>query len=161
MNFKLPTIIEFYGLPEAWNSFQSAKTCTQKTQIAPVWGGAYLSPPPLSLFLGVCETWWLFEDWEEPFQNYWTWLACAKPPYENSFVFLVQKVCMRHGACYWRPWCPWMSLLATVISWVNFISQKFTFHSWKFSIFINKTSSIHTLEIHEFHGCSSMKVGWL
>jgi hypothetical protein len=90
MNFKLPTIIEFYGLPEAWNSFQSAKTCTQKTQIAPVWGGAYLSPPPLSLFLGVCETWWLFEDWEEPFQNYWTWLACAKPPYENSF-FLSSK----------------------------------------------------------------------
>jgi hypothetical protein len=34
--------------------------------------------------LCVCETWWLFEDWEELFQNYWTLLACAKPPYENS-----------------------------------------------------------------------------
>jgi hypothetical protein len=58
MDFKLPTIIKFSGLPEAWISFQSATACTPKTQISPVcfffWG--YLSPPsplsslPLSVF---------------------------------------------------------------------------------------------------------------
>jgi len=161
MNFKLPTIIEFYGLPEASNSFQSAKACTPKTRIAPVWGGGATSAPLPSLCFWVCvrlDGYLRIE--RSPFKiTELDWHVLN--PHMKTLFFLVQKVCMRHGACYWRPWCPWMSLLATVISWVNFISQKFTFHSWKFSIFINKTSSIHTLEIHEFHGCSSMKVGWL
>lgn len=54
MNFKLPTIIEFYGLPEASNSFQSAKACTPKTQIEPVWGGGATSAPLPSLCFWVC-----------------------------------------------------------------------------------------------------------
>jgi hypothetical protein len=58
-------------------------------------------------------------------------------PSTNPLLFLKEDV-KRNMAHYWRPLCPWMSLikgmsfLATVISWMNFSPCKFNFSIMEF-----------------------------
>ncbi len=80
--------------------------------------------------------------------------------HRKTFIILF-KLCVKgHWAHYWRPWCSWMSLLPTMISWVILFHENSTFQPWTFVCICEWKSSIENSQII-LHGYSYVEFGWI
>jgi hypothetical protein len=80
--------------------------------------------------------------------------------HRKAFIILFKYYVKGHWAHYWRPWCSWMSLLPTMISWMILFLENSTFQPWTFVRICEWKSSIENSQIR-LHGCSYVEFGWI
>ncbi len=133
MGFKLPTNWKFYGLSKAWMLFLICpKLGLQRVTLSlfflyfrqAVKGSSLLFPFSLSSLFSF--TWWVFEAWEEPFQNL---NLATKLSYEHNDIESELKGFEFKFLVFLNQFCEWCALESILMGWSS-IHEK----SWNLGV---------------------------